>query len=153
MAGFLVIAGVVAAVDWATPGDNVLQTIGRHPWWTLAAVLAYVPMGCVYSLHRWYTVCLRKRREWDRFAENQLTQEFQLQLDWNSGEKVFEEFRAKRLAMYIPDPWQHKRQLVTLIAYWPISFVWYIGHDFFESIYNRMVQHYVQLRDKAFEGA
>ena len=138
-----------AAAFWFTViGLAVLQFVtvadpwgfvASHPRMTIAAALAYLPIGVGWSMFRW----------WKLLQKSAAVLKSEKQ-SWKPGTyyKSWDEYIAERL----PTASRNKERIVCWIAYWPFSIAAYLLIDFLQEaaewVYARISRIYTSMADK-----
>lgn len=123
-ATFFLIAGT-ATLLYLGNGNPLFDWLSASWWNAGISVAAYLPIGIVYSIWRWYAYVGKHN---DRVVELFLRQRKETHKDvLNDPEKT------AKLVGYLeterPRASEAKQKISTWIVYWPISLLWYLLSD------------------------
>jgi hypothetical protein len=108
------------------------KSIAAIGWQTVGIFVGvYALVGVIWSVFKWYRFCLKTANKYRETFGNTLTSEQQLDL---KGEITVSD---------------HKSRLTGWIAWWPWSVAWGLTGDFFNMLYETMVNAYQRIADNA----
>lgn len=154
----VLLIGIVAVHDVFFGPDKIVYWLAAHKLHLAIAAMAYVPVGCLYSIWRWWRFCRDCWLKFDDYVRGEATNEWELKRERAACAGMsFEQFvRDAIRPRYFPELSDNKARLTSWVAYWPMSAAWYVTHDalvhFFQAVHRRMVAVYTRIRDQAFEG-
>ena len=123
---------------------NVITFVQAYWKDILALAAVYVALGLGWSVAKWCFFVLDLREKYDQFL-----------LDHKDTK-----FTAWDLMCAVgdlpPRAAKHKSEIVSWIAYWPISVLWTLLHDFFRKVFNRIYDLFAgvfqRISDSQFKG-
>lgn len=111
----------------------------------LILLSSYIVSGCIWSIFRWYLLCL------DALEKTKLKKEEMLA---TNGE--ISEYGKERLQLMKPIASQNKGRIIGWITYWPLSLIHFACFDFVKrlvtGLYNKLKNFMQSISDKMFKG-
>lgn len=126
-------------VAWITLFSDVFKHINLEA--IAITIPVYVLVGVLWSLWKWYSLCVEKKNEIKKSYE-----------EGSFAEKTtWEEFSKNR----IPSLIYHHDDILSWMVFWPFSVVWWIlswPKKLFNKIYEAIKSLYSKIAESVFRG-
>ncbi len=152
---FLTVLGTLLLLQWF--GDvKVFSAISTNPSLALLALLAYLVVGAVWSIAKWYFY-LHRRREVYNDKRFRILRDYRVDkvsdLQQRDKESVVRQLRDYAAQ---PKARENKQRIIVWMAYWPWSLVWTFFSDFVRRlchhIYEWLHRLYQAISDHVWKG-
>lgn len=138
-----------ACLQWFG-GVDILNYVTSHPLAMCLAVLGYLLAGVTWSVTRWWLFCRERLQKYNALKAEFLEQHNvpvgtqivpeELRERWMSrlkSEVASSVYRDEKLCDK-PLARKHKNQIISWMAFWVVSMIWFFVNDFIKGIFKEI---------------